>query len=571
MLSATVVGIPTIVNVSREHGPQAEGAITVDPVNPSRLVAASNESGASLFLATSRDSGHTWSGRQIATGADFPRACCDPSVAFDAYGNLFLSYLGADTNDAEVLLSTDGGQSFRLLASLPGHADQPTVATGGGSVWVAFEQTMAGRPPRNGKAARAINAGAVAYGAAVKGLGQVGRFARPESIAGPPGQNVADIAVGPAGQVLVTYASHTINSPSTIFVRIDPDGLGPRSFGPPIAVAQTNVTDFEPIPAQPRRTIDAEVGLAWDLSGDPFAGRVYLVYTDAPALNSTDTNIFVRYSDDNALTWSSPIRVNDDPTVDSQFFPRIAVDPTTGTVGLTWYDARNDTGIPAQGGGTDGSQNDEVQVYGAVGTPTAQGISFSPNFPVTRAFSNSNRAANPNDFGDYTGLAFFGGMLYPVWADNSNSTADNPDGDSGPTDLYAAIALVQTTPGPQPRTLVGEFGDISFGRGFLSHRLLIKALGAAPVSISVTHGRGYAFLDGGRIDLSLSGTTSASVLSIAGRGPAVLGDIIIQGSIRSILAPSTELAGTLSIAGHAGPIRLRRLTGIDPADLWFSP
>ena len=42
------------------------------------------------------------------------------------------------------------------------------------------------------------------------------------------------------------------------------------------------------------------------------------------------------------------------------------------------------------------------------------------------------------DVGDYTHAAFVGGMFWPAWSDNSNSTGDNPDGTLHQFDLYTA-------------------------------------------------------------------------------------------------------------------------------------
>jgi hypothetical protein len=42
------------------------------------------------------------------------------------------------------------------------------------------------------------------------------------------------------------------------------------------------------------------------------------------------------------------------------------------------------------------------------------------------------------DYGDYSGLAFHGGTFYPCWADNSNSTGDNPAGAQSNFDIYTA-------------------------------------------------------------------------------------------------------------------------------------
>jgi hypothetical protein len=46
------------------------------------------------------------------------------------------------------------------------------------------------------------------------------------------------------------------------------------------------------------------------------------------------------------------------------------------------------------------------------------------------------------DYGEYNGLAFHGGNLYPVWADNSNSTGDNPNGTRQTLDIYTSTVQV---------------------------------------------------------------------------------------------------------------------------------
>src|SRR5207302_379641 len=99
----------------------------------------------------------------------------------------------------------------------------------------------------------------------------------------------------------------------------------------------------------------------------------------------------------------------------SQFWPRLKVDPKTGNVAVSWYDARNDTGSGT--GDTDSKPNDEVEVFAS--TSTDGGKTFSANVQV--ASGPSSAVANPNngnDFGDSSGLAFFNGIFYPAWTDN---------------------------------------------------------------------------------------------------------------------------------------------------------
>jgi hypothetical protein len=57
---------------------------------------------------------------------------------------------------------------------------------------------------------------------------------------------------------------------------------------------------------------------------------------------------------------------------------------------------------------------------------------------VSEGTSNAIAAANGVQYGDYTGLTFHAGRFYPSWADNSNSTGDNPDGALSKFDVYTA-------------------------------------------------------------------------------------------------------------------------------------
>ena len=53
-----------------------------------------------------------------------------------------------------------------------------------------------------------------------------------------------------------------------------------------------------PVQDDDRNPLTAEANLAYDRSGGPRNGRVYMVYTDRPAIDSDDTDIYERYSDD---------------------------------------------------------------------------------------------------------------------------------------------------------------------------------------------------------------------------------------------------------------------------------
>jgi len=120
--------------------------------------------------------------------------------------------------------------------------------------------------------------------------------------------------------------------------------------------------------------------------------------------------------------------------VNSQFLPKIGLDPTSGQIGVIWYDARNDLGLGGSGD-TDGVANTDAQVWGAF---SRDGKTFTPNLRISAGTSNAADSGNGIDYGDYSGVAFYGGVLHPAWSDNSNSDGLNPDGALHKLDIFSA-------------------------------------------------------------------------------------------------------------------------------------
>jgi hypothetical protein len=235
---------------------------------------------------------------------------------------------------------------------------------------------------------------------------------------------------------MVTYQKSLNGKGGTdIYTAVDPDGLGPAGFTTPRLVAHSRVGGFDPIPAQPDRTIDAEPSLAWDRSGGAYNGRVYLVWATNPPNQKDNTDIVLQHSDDDGATWSPPVKLNDDHTINSQYDPAIALDQTTGDVAVSWYDTRSDLGAGGAGD-TNGIPNDDFQIWAT--DSTDGGTTFAQNFRVSAGTSNATDANTFFDVGDYTHAAFVRGTFWPVWSDNSNSTGTNPDGTLHQFDLYTA-------------------------------------------------------------------------------------------------------------------------------------
>lgn len=444
-----------VVDATALNGHEIEPAIVVRQIGPSQtriaIVAMYRESpdyGNVLMRSLSDDGGATWRRTVIADGA-FKEAdgatpmlvgLADPTMVYDQFGNLFLAYNGLLNGEPVVPLyvSTDHGESFTRVSSftirdpdrdLPRLAAGPSGIGGFSSVWVSYRGRLGGR----------------VRGTLVRGLGaqnvdpsyndRTFYFGYYSKLTGP--------AVGPNGELAIAHIDLMTDQPFPGFsplppknlrIAFDPDGLGPAEFpydtsSFPINLGWEGVkaTDYFseiiPIPM-----------LAWDRPRN----RLYLVYHDRPSLCASpppygrdeepctsDTDIYLRVGtlSGGALVWSDRIRINDDPLASrkSQFFPRVAVDPATGNVAVSWFDARL------------APNNDRVHFFAAV---SRDGFATRPrNFQLNPAASNG---LVYGWFWDYTGLAYDGGVLYPAWPDNSNYPFGNPNGTFDKYDTHVA-------------------------------------------------------------------------------------------------------------------------------------
>ena len=338
-----------------------------------------------------------------------PPAAGDPVATFDQFGNLFLTYLGADLNNIVVALSTDGGQTFEVLfehsSGSPGRidgkpkVDQPTVTTGpstdgNGSVWVAFQD----------RTSSSIDV----LGARVDGLGaeNIGPVQVHAEI--PGAGRAADIKVGPDGQVVVVWEAPPDQGVKKIFSNLDPDGLKDEGFQLEVFVASSQVGANGTLPAIPGGKTSIEANMVWDLSGGPNHGRIYVVYADvATALCENDegplpagtdfshTNICVTSSQDDGQTWDSPRLVNRESAAEStsRFFPSAAINPRNGVLAVGWYDTSDD-------------QVNRVKTRFYVAASNDGGKTFRSNVPVSLGSSD----ASDQDLNAY-GAAFNYGRL----------------------------------------------------------------------------------------------------------------------------------------------------------------
>ena len=222
-------------------------------------------------------------------------------------------------------------------------------------------------------------------------------------------RNFGDIAVGPDGQVLVSYVVDPGSS-------IQPDQGSTRS-GRTGAAALRGGRDghgnqrAHRAPRSPRRTRRAASRIKPSWPGIAATGRTAaasISFTPMPSRCPTRIS-FCGIPTSMAATWSEPIQVNDDGTTNSQFFPSIAVDQSYGKRGRRL----------AQRGGEqrrDPLCRDDQRRW-RIHLPRR--LRGQPRQIRQHGRVARRRTVLLFSYGDYTGLSFVNGMLQPIWADNS--------------------------------------------------------------------------------------------------------------------------------------------------------
>jgi hypothetical protein len=130
---------------------------------------------------------------------------------------------------------------------------------------------------------------------------------------------------------------------------------------------------------------------------DPKSKRLYVTWSD---YRNGDLDVFISSSDNGGKHWTAPLRVNNDPVHNGaeQFFQWLAVDPTDGSVDVLFYDRRRDP------------QNRKQIVV--LARSTDGGRSFN-NY----AWTDEPFEASGVFFGDYSGIAAYGGRVYGIWTE----------------------------------------------------------------------------------------------------------------------------------------------------------
>ncbi len=412
------------VNVSNECGPQSETYVAINPSAPSVLAGGSNE----IYRLPMRgyysaDAGLTWGGVDLplpaVKGTNGIVFGSDPTLAFDTKGNVFYGYIlvyfsagnGINGTQMAVVRSSDGGKTypnatFFAYEGGQNHFNDKPMITADASltspyrdnVYIAWDAASGGSSGGGVRLARSSDHGVTFT---------ITRVDQPSG----PGRAIGAVPfTGPNGEVYVAwndYASGTI-----AFNRSFDGGA---TWDTPGTVALKTLAFDIAIPAEFSRGSLQYPSCAADTSGGRYRGRLYCSWMDITTNGTTD--IYAAYSDDRGTTWSKPASVTDHLAIlVDRFNHWLAVDPVTGAVSVSFYDTRNDT--------TGSRYVTDIYL-----TRSANGGStwLAPNIRVSSTSSNEHDCGGVypcsginygNQQGDYSGLASYNGVSYPMWVDS---------------------------------------------------------------------------------------------------------------------------------------------------------
>jgi hypothetical protein len=413
---------------------ESESFVAIDHTDPQRLIAAANWiNGANQACFWSADGGRTWTGLTMPLGgADFHS---DPGVAWDSRGMAYQCALAIAGNQAhiQVVRSGDGGRTW----SAPEFVH---TSRGNDKELMAVNAVAGAACPDlvcvswSDLAARSLHAACATAGTAPWADRVLATGSHTGSVP----------AFGPDGEVWVSWQNMTRGE-----IAVAGSADCGQTWSPVVTVAPLRASFDIGIVAMCDRRVLIYPALDVDRSGGPRRGHLYVAWNDAapgsncpPCVNppcacstACNTDVFFARSEDGGQTWSAPVAVHERATEADQFNPWLAVDDTDGAVRVMWYDTRSD---PAR------RRSDVYFRESADG-----GLSWSGEVLVTTAPSDETTAgADPNQYGDYNGLATFACRSFPIWTDRRSGaseqiyTARVDSGGAPPPDLGNALRAV---------------------------------------------------------------------------------------------------------------------------------
>jgi hypothetical protein len=377
-----------------------EPSLCIDPTNPNRIAVgwrqfdSTNSDFRQSGVAYSTNGGLNWTFPGVLEPGTFRS---DPVLASDANGVFYYLGISNENTFAEDLFrSTDGGKTWQRVGG----------ALGGDKEWMVIDTTTG---PGRGNIYQVWSPYYNVYTNATYPSGDPNRiFSRSinggtnwiPAVSLPNTPVFGTLDIGPNGE-LYSFAPYAYSYQPFVLNR------STNAQNPLVTptIDQTSTLDFGGQLTSGYINPGGLLGQAWvavDRSTNQTRGNVYALCSIGSANNLVDV-MFAR-STNRGATWSTPVRINDDPdyTNSWHWFGTVAVAPN-GRVDVCWYDTRsnsNKTGISdINAAVTNNNFSELYYCYSLDG-----GLSWAPNRPISPRFNHTLGYPQQEKIGDYMGM-----------------------------------------------------------------------------------------------------------------------------------------------------------------------
>jgi hypothetical protein len=427
--STTTSHFPNIDVTNDPLDDQNEPSLSVNPIDPLAIAIGEvdDRNFDVLWYCATTNGGATWNNDSLPQGyfdggsVAFDNAT-DPGVVFDQTGTLFFSNVfyqfPAPNNEEACYKSTDNGLSWQVPVYVGGdttgiesEADRDYITVDRDStspyfgriyiVWVtiAFPTSII------------VEAHSTDHGAS---------WSLPVTVSSAPITQDTILfqgpipACGPNGELFIVFEDRDSLSKRILVARSTDGGI---SFEP-----QVEVSPYHELGPVVPDNFDGHPEIKGSVETNSFPsiavdrsnlhkGQIYVTWCGRDADSSA--HVYLSISDDAAQTWTTPDTIEDDTSAirTDKFLPWIAVDQSSGDVGVTFYDSRNDP-----------DSNILVDDYLTLSTDggqtfTARRISSVSSDPRVCRDVVTVDGTDLLFFGDYISLDAMDSNWYPAWTD----------------------------------------------------------------------------------------------------------------------------------------------------------
>jgi hypothetical protein len=398
--------------------PRSESDIRINFWNPAQIIAASNNIGGTGQQAQyySSNSGATWgqSFLPLVTGDSFHS---DPTVDWTSDGTAWSTTIGINGSGTTLKMraykSTNGGATWTFdntFSSTQTNTDKQIM-------WVDHSATSAFKNYiyvcwHNGNPAF-VN----------RRTGPAGAWGTPIQVSSTETSGTAigcDVKTNSSGDAFAFWPATTNRR-----ILVAKSTNGGTSWGAPVIVATAKDGYDIGVPSfNSRRALIYVSGGAYRTATK---NLVYATWTDltgatgctsaanepgSSATSTCKTRIWFSRSTNGGTSWSAPVMINNQASLNDQYNQWMGVDETTGRLAVIYYDTVNS------------STRKKTDIW--YQTSGDDGVTWTAAAKVTTAQTDETIAGadSGNQYGDYNSLSIYAGKIFPSWTDRRNGAKE---------------------------------------------------------------------------------------------------------------------------------------------------